>query len=167
MDIEKEQCNRMDIQEEPEPNWNNPMAASHVGYQLQLLDRMFRKRMIKSMKEDEYDGVTIWGNWVLEYLDLKGDEVTCQKDIEQNFHTGKSTIAGIMKTLEKNGLIVRKAVEGDARLKQICITERGTRYVQNIKQKREDMEKLVTKGLSEKDMEDFFRIIKKMQENLC
>jgi DNA-binding MarR family transcriptional regulator len=72
-----------------------------------------------------------------------------------------------MKNLEHNGLIVRKAVEGDARLKQVCLTSEGEAYIEKMKQGREEVEKKVTKGLSPENMKCFFDIVKQMQSNLA
>jgi len=160
MDMEGEFCKGI------EKPWKNPVDEQHVGYQLKMLDRMFCKEMVKQFREDEYDGITILGGWILEYLAFQKEEATYQKDIERRFQTGKSTIAGTMKVLEKNGLIVRKSVKGDARLKQVCLTKSGKQYIEKMRQRRDEMENRVAKGLSQEELDMFFRIVKKMQENL-
>ncbi|MDE6434708.1 MAG: hypothetical protein K2L07_10840 [Lachnospiraceae bacterium] len=149
-----------------EKPWKNPVDDRHVGYQLKMLDQIFCKEMVKLFREDGYDGVTMLGGWILEYLAFQEEEVIYQKDIERNFKVGKSTIAGIMKVLEKNDLIVRKSVKGDARLKQVCLTKKGEQYIEQMRQRRNAMEERVTKGLSQKELDLFFQIVKKMRENL-
>ena len=150
-----------------EKPWENPLDENHVGYQLKMLDRMFCKQMVRLIKEEEYEGSTMLSSWIMEYLAFREDEVTYQKDIEKMFHTGKSTIAGAMKSLEKNGFIVRNAVKGDARLKQVCLTKAGEAYIQRIKQRKDQIEQRVTKGLSQEELKKFLDIIKRMQANLA
>ena len=150
-----------------EKPWENPLDENHVGYQLKMLDRMFCKQMMKLIREEEYEGITMLSGWIMEYLAFREHEVTYQKDIEKTFRTGKSTIAGAMKLLEKYGFIVRNAVKGDARLKQVCLTNAGEAYIQRIKQRKIQMEQRVTKGLSRQEITDFLNIVKKMQANLA
>lgn len=149
-----------------EKPWKNPVDDGNVGYQLKMLDQIFCKEMVKLFREDGYDGITMLGGWILEYLVFQEEEVIYQKDIERSFKIGKSTIAGVMKALEKNDLIVRKSVKGDARLKQVCLTEKGGQYIERMCQRRAIIEKRVTKGLSQKELDMFFQIVKKMRENL-
>jgi DNA-binding MarR family transcriptional regulator len=165
MDVDKIPMD--EIEKQLDDTWENPVDDRHVGYQLKILDRMFCKQMVRMIKDSGYDGVTMWGCWILEFLALQDNEETYQKDIERKFQTGKSTIAGVMKNLEHNGLIVRKAVEGDARLKQVCLTSEGEAYIEKMKQGREEVEKKVTKGLSPENMKCFFDIVKQMQSNLA
>lgn len=160
--IEKE-----DLEVDFEKPWKNPLEENYVGYQLKMLDRMFCKQMLKLIREEEQEGVTMLSSWIMEYLAFREDEVTYQKDIEKMFHTGKSTIAGAMKSLEKNGFIVRNAVKGDARLKQVSLTKTGEAYIQRIKQGKDQIEQRVTKGLSQEELKKFLDIIKRMQANLA
>lgn len=155
-----------DFCKEFEKPWKNPVDEHHVGYQLKMLDRMFCKEMVKLFREDQYDGITMLGGWILEYLAFQEEEAIYQKDIERKFKTGKSTIAGTMKVLEKNDLIVRKSVKGDARLKQVCLTKKGEQYIERMCQRRDEMENRVSEGLSKEELNMFFQIVKKMQENL-
>ena len=48
-----------------------------------------------------------------------------QKDIESEFNLRPSTATGILKLMEKNGVIRRESTPYDARLKRIVITEKG------------------------------------------
>ena len=155
-----------EFEKEFDEPWEDTEEVKYVGYQLKMLDRMFCKQMVRLIRESKY-GVTMLGGWILEYLYYKGEEPTYQKDIERKFRTGKSTIAGMMKTLEKNGLIVRKSVEGDARLKQLCLTKAGQEYILTVKRGREQIENRVKNGLSEEELALFFDIVIRMQKNLA
>ena len=46
-----------------------------------------------------------------------------QRDIEESFNIRRSTVTGMLKTMEQNGLITRCGVSGDARLKKIMLTK--------------------------------------------
>ena len=104
--------------------------------------------------------------WIISYLvDNEGKDIF-QKDIEKNFKIGKSSIAGTLKMMEEKNFIIRQPVKGDARLKRVCLTDKGREYARKMEQGKDEMEKKVCKGLTEDEIELFFRIVKKMQDNL-
>lgn len=59
----------------------------------------------------------------LEYLANNSNNNIFQKDIEKQFNIGKSSVAGTLKVTEEMGVIVRQSVEGDARLKRVCLAD--------------------------------------------
>ncbi|MDO5154973.1 MAG: MarR family winged helix-turn-helix transcriptional regulator [Eubacteriales bacterium] len=158
-------CEPMDI--DFEKLWNNPMEERYVGYQIKMMDRTICKRVVKQFQDHCYEGMTRLSNWILEYLENQEPEITYQKDIERVFGIGKSTIAGSMKVLEKNGLIERKSVEGDARLKQICLTKDGKAFIEKIKQSKREFESQLTRDLSPDEIDMFFDILQKMRKNIA
>lgn len=162
--MEEEQCCGLDI--EFERPWKNPMEEKYIGYQIRMLDRMIGKRVMKRISETKIDGMTRLADWILEYLVTHEQDNIYQKDIERLFEIGKSTIAGSMKVLEKNGLIERKAVEGDARLKQICCTSNGKAHIQMIKESKQEFERQLVKGIPQDELNLFLATLQKMQNNM-
>ena len=47
-----------------------------------------------------------------------------QEDIEAHFDLKGATVTNMLKSLEKNGFIIRTPMENDARLKRITLTEK-------------------------------------------
>ena len=140
--------------------------VKRVGFQLKSLDLMFRRHMESNIRKNGFEGMSVINVWILDYLSCNEDKNIFQKDIEKRFNIGKSSIAGTLKVMEEKGVIVRMPVEGDARLKRVCLTEKGKEYASKMDEGRDEMEHKVSEGISEDDMEHFFRIIHKMQENL-
>lgn len=89
-----------------------------------------------------------------------------QRDIEEVFNLRRSSATGILQSLEKNGLIIRENVIHDARLKKIIVTDKGNQMKEQVIKDIEELELKIMKNISEKDMEHFLVIIKKMSENL-
>ena len=147
-------------------DYQNPKMENHVGYQLKALDHMFRRHMQAMMRQNGFEDMSLMNGWIIEYLAYNEGKDTFQKDIEKNFKVGKSSIAGTLKMMEEKGYILRQAVEGDARLKRVCLTDKGKTYVHKMELGREYMEKKVCEGLTEEEMSLFFKITRKMQDNL-
>ncbi len=137
-----------------------------VGYQLKVLDRMFKKRMEEGMRKNGYDNLTMMNGWIIGYLIRHEKETVYQKDLEKNFKVGKSSLSGTLKIMEEKGFIERKAVPGNARVKQVVLTKKAKEYHCNMEQDRLRAEAQVTKGLSEQELQNFRDIVKKMQHNL-
>ena len=143
-----------------------PEDSKQVGFQIKVLERMFRKHMENTIRQNGFEGMSLINVWIIEYLARNEDVSIFQKDIEKQFRTGKSSIAGTLKVMEEKGMIIRKPVEGDARLKRVCLTGKGKEYACKMEQGKGYMEQKVCAGISEEDMKHFFTIIQKMQDNL-
>ena len=62
---------------------------------------------------------------IIKYLFFNSDKIIYQKDIEKELGLRGSTASGILNTMEKNNFIIRLKCNGDARKKQIKLTDIG------------------------------------------
>ena len=90
-----------------------------------------------------------------------------QKDIEDEYTLRPSTATELLKKMEQNGLIRREALPGDARRKRIIVTEKALSYKDDVMADITQLEADLTRGISPEDMDTFFRVIKKMLENMA
>ena len=100
------------------------------------------------------------------YVFEHDDREVYQKDLEKAFHLRPSTATGLLKRMEKNGLLRRESCTEDARLKQLIPTQRGRELYSQVHQETERTEALLTNGVAPQDLETFFRVITQMQQNL-
>ena len=82
------------------------------------------------------------------------------------FHVRRSTVTGILKGMEKKGLIQRLSVEEDARLKRIVLTSQAKSLHREVEMAVARMEEIALRGLSEAEIEVFLEILEKMKANL-
>lgn len=101
----------------------------------------------------------------LQFL-LAQTEDIFQKDIEEEYSIRPSTATELLKNMEKSGLIIREPVDYDKRLKKIVLTDKALQYRQQVIEDLSSLEKTLTNGISEADLEIFFRVIEKMMNNL-
>ncbi len=94
----------------------------------------------------------------------KGD--VFQRDLEARFNIRRSTATGILKLMEKNGLIVRETVEYDARLKRLVLTEKAVKLHETIVREIDIIENTMRQGLSQEEFDSFFNTIEKIKKNL-
>lgn len=93
-------------------------------------------------------------------------KISFQRDIEEKFEIRRSTATGIINLMEKNGLIIREKVDYDARLKKLVLTDKAREINKLVEDDISRIEKTITKGIDEADLEIFCRVVNKMKDNL-
>ena len=104
--------------------------------------------------------------FVLAYLYQNRDHAVYQRDLETEFLIRRSTITELLKGMEQKNLIVRIAVAKDARLKQIVLTPQAVALHEAIEQAMRNMEQMVLQDLTQQEIQEFYRILGKVKQNL-
>lgn len=137
------------------------LTRSAARYVSKLSNKLRRKLdMLSSRKE--FSGSQ---GRTLHFL-LAQTEDVFQKDIEEEYSIRPSTATELLKQMEQNGLIIRKPVDYDNRLKKIVLTDKALLYRQQVIEDLTALEKTLTQDISETDLEIFFKVIEKMMDNL-
>lgn len=68
--------------------------------------------------------------------------------------------------MEQNGLIYCEAAENDARQKKIIVSEKALQYKDIVMADILNLEKELTQGISENDLDVFFSVVEKMLDNI-
>lgn len=97
---------------------------------------------------------------------LSQPEELFQKDIEEEFGLRPSTATELLKKMEQNGLIRRETSGYDGRRKRIIASSKAVQYKDQVMEGLEQLEEDLTRGISEEDMDTFYRVIDKMLENV-
>lgn len=112
-------------------------------------------------------GVTHMHGWMIGYLyDKSREHDIFQRDIENDFNIRRSTVTGMLKLMEKNGMITRTSVPYDARLKKIELTPCAIQMHEQIRKNLEIIEKQLRKNLSDEEIEQFLATANKIRENI-
>lgn len=141
------------------------MEIRDVGREIKRLDNEIHS-VISAYRSESGDDLTMMQCWIIGFLYSRQGEETFQKDIEAQFSIARSTATGILQLMEKKGYIVRQSVEKDARLKKLVLTEKGQKQQENTILNIQKMESKLKEGISEEDLDTFFRIIQKMRHNI-
>lgn len=103
---------------------------------------------------------------IIKYLiDHEGEDIY-QKHFERMLNVRKSTISGILDTMEKNKIINRVSSPRDGREKLIKLSNDSLKRQSNLLKILENTEKLLTEDIEEKDLKTFFSVLDKMKENI-
>ncbi len=140
--------------------------CKHVGYHLRRLDNLLMRNTMAQARSMNLDEVTVMHGWILSYLYENQERDIYQKDIETQFGINRSTVTNIVKLMEKKGLINRESVPRDARLKKLVLTEKGIWAKKVSYEAVQATEKQIVLGISEEELNYFFKLIEKMRKNL-
>lgn len=137
-----------------------------VGFEIRKLHCMTSKALENNVKAAGIDEGTLMHGWILRYLYENREREVFQKDIEKFFLIGRSTVTGIIQTMERNGYIVRESVTSDARLKKVLLTQKGIENHQLIEETIDQTERELLQGIQPEELEVFMSVACKMRENL-
>ncbi len=124
------------------------------------------KRSIEAQRPDEFEKATGYHGWAVKYFADNIDKNIYQRDFEERFSIRRSTATKILQLMEKNGLIERKSVESDARLKKIILTKKGLDIHKAALLNLENFEGKLINGISNEELSAFFETIDKIKKNL-
>lgn len=140
------------------------MEKPDIGLKIHILSRQIKRKMDKLLYKYNITGVQ---SAILGYIYRKSKNgLVYSRDIEKEFDMRRATSAGILRLLEKQGMIVRTTENKDARLKSITLTEKALTFQKEVEKAIKENEMKLKEGLSKEDLENFSRIITQMSNNI-
>ena len=143
-------------------------SNDRIGAEIGMLHNLLRRQMA-CMIEKSTDSANVTGMqaMIVHHLILREKEGDLfQKDIESAFQMRRSTATGILQLMEQHGLLRREPVPQDGRLKRLVLTDKALALDARIKKKFRDTETLMRAGISEEDMDAWFRVCGRIRANL-
>lgn len=137
------------------------LTKSAARYVSKLSNKLRRKLDMFSSRK-EFSGSQ---GRTLHFLLAQTDDVF-QKDIEEEYSIRPSTATELLKQMEKSGLITRKPVNYDNRLKKIVLTDKALIYKNQVINDLTALEETLIKDIPEEKVKVFFEVIEKMMDNL-
>lgn len=137
-----------------------------IGREVKTLSNMIKRRIDNSSVFAQNEEITGMHGWIVGYLYRHRDQDIYQRDIEAEFSIRRSTATGMLQLMEKNDLITREAVDYDARLKKLVLTEKAIILHQEIIKVLNQLEEQLSEGLSKQEIDMFFAIIHRMKMNI-
>ena len=137
-----------------------------IGFEIRRLDHMLAISLQAQVKAAGLDEVTLMHGWIIRYLYANRDKDIFQKDMEQHFSIGRSTVTNIIQLMEKKGFVMRESVEHDARLKKVVLTAKGIQSHELLEKLIENLDMSLVEGITEDELSVFYSVIRKLAENL-
>jgi DNA-binding MarR family transcriptional regulator len=141
------------------------MDCKEIAKEVKTLANLLKRRLDASISKVSSDNITGVQVLILSFINDAETDVY-QKDIEKQFDIRRSTVTNILHGMEKQELIIRVSVNNDARLKKIILTSKAKDILNNLNDEVTKTQKLLIKDIPEEELETYFKVIKKMKENL-
>lgn len=133
---------------------------------MKTIHNLLKRDFQSSIVNDKYPDMTSMQRWVIGFLYKHKDEDIFQRDLEEEFSVRRSTATGILQLMEKNQLVIRQPVSHDARLKKLVLTPKAIEIQKMIIEELIENEQKLRKGISQKDLDVFFKVVKQIKKNL-
>ncbi len=136
-----------------------------IGFELHRSSRLVKRYMDSDASKVYVEKMTGTHGWAVGYFYRNRDKDIFQKDFEKEFDIRRSSASTILSLMEKNGLITRESVPYDARLKKITLTQKAIEVHQVVVDAFDRMEREIGEGISDEELEIFFRVLDKINSN--
>lgn len=141
------------------------MREKRVGPEIRCLGNLIKREHDASAVKAQLDRLTGLHGWVIGFL-ARAEGPVFQRDLEKRFSIRRSTVSNIVSLMEKNGFLTREAYEGDARLKQLVLTERAWEIHRIAEADMKRINDRITEGISKEELDMFYSTLQKMKDNL-
>lgn len=139
------------------------MKERKILFEIKMLDNMIDRKICGSV---EKNNLTHTQARVLKFLYDNQDRKVYQTTLEKEVDVRRSTISGVLDTMEKNNLIIRKNSSDDARKKEIALTLVSLNKHKEIAQKIANFERDLLRGITKEEVDTFIEVIDKLKRNL-
>ena len=99
---------------------------------------------------------------ILKFLLINSHEPVRQVDIEHYFSMTNPTVTGLVKILERKGLIERRTNPEDSRSKLLCPSEKAVEMKELLYRLGDELEETLTGVLTENEKKELMTLLKKL-----
>lgn len=138
----------------------------YIGVEIGRTSNLLKRNVSNTNIKKQLEEATGKNGWIIAFLAEHQNQDVFQKDIEKIFSIRRSTVSNILKLMEKKGYIRREPVENDARLKRLVLTRQAMDIYNLLMEQLNEKEQMLRKNISDEELETFFRILTKIQNNI-
>ena len=137
-----------------------------IGPEIHCTDLKLSRNLSAHVRKAGIDEVTMMHGWIIRYLYENRDRDIFQKDIEQQFSVGRSTVTNLIQLMEKKGFVKRESVKQDARLKKVILTDKGADSQEAFEDVVEHIEEELSEGIPVEELHIFYKVLDQINQNV-
>lgn len=137
-----------------------------IGLEIKKVNNLIIRYLIEKTKEITNIPLTPVQIMIIRFLNNSVNKNIYQKDIEDFVQMRKSTISGVLDTMEKNNIISRINSKNDLRSKRIILTDFGKELSIKLKIQKEEFDNLLKNNINDEELNIFYNVIDKIILNL-
>jgi DNA-binding MarR family transcriptional regulator len=137
-----------------------------IAHDIRTLDNLVMRNFFIRMRATGLDEMTVMHGWILAFLYRYRDQDIFQRDVEAAFSIGRSTVTNIIQRMEGKGLIVRRSVGRDARLKKLELTPLGEQVHLCMDPIAREVDQQLVRSIPQKELDAFRGTLSKLRANV-
>lgn len=137
----------------------------HIGSEIRCLANKIRREIEGLAAIQKLDELSSTNGYIIVYISQSNPPVY-QRDLERAFGITRSTASRVISLMEKKGLIERRSVANDARLKEIALTSKAVELSENVRLELSSFERKLMHDFTPKETEQLLSYLKRMEKNL-
>lgn len=137
-----------------------------IAFLLRMIHNQIKTVICKSGPKFDAAPLSQLQGGIMGYLYHHVEQPVYQRDIEKEFRISRATATNTLQVMEKNGLIVRKSLDKDARLKRILMTEEAAANHARVEEHMKMMDERMLRGLSGNEVSELSRYLGVIMTNL-
>ncbi len=137
-----------------------------IGHELAYTNNLIARRIARGGNNKYAMNISPIQVRIVKYLVKQNNKAILQKDMEYIFNIRRSTVSGVIKTMEKNNIIIRENVKDDNKSKEIKLTDEVYKRANDLVKELKDLDLELLKDVNKEDLEVFMRVLKNIQDNL-
>ena len=99
-------------------------------------------------------------------LEENGGSMT-QRALEECLDISKSTLSGVLKTMEKRGFVEKAVSDSDRRVMEVSLSPRGREIYSEAMRRMEDLDRTVFAGLDEEELRVMAKALTVIRRNIA
>ena len=136
-----------------------------ISFELRSINNQIRRRInaLPIMQDNDIKGV--YGH-VIGFLNENKHRDIYQKDIEEQLCVRRSSVSSLLNQMETMGLIERRSVDVDGRLKKLILTQKAIEINDSIIREFQRLEVGLKEGMSDEEINTLFKLLDKVKANV-
>ena len=137
-----------------------------IGHELAYTNNLIARKIARGGNNKYAMNISPIQVRIVKYLVKQNNKAILQKDMEYIFNIRRSTVSGVIKTMEKNNIIIRENVKDDNKSKEIKLTDDVYKRANDLVKELKELDLELLKDVDKDDLEVFMRVLKNIQNNL-
>lgn len=137
-----------------------------IGYYIMNTNKLMGRYVIKNFEKKSKYRISPMQVMIMKYLLKNQNKKIFQQDICDTFNLRRSTVSGILTTMEKNAIIIRKVAREDPRKNEIKLTKMFVNNTKEVSAELMDLESILEQDFTLEEKTELIRLLKKLEGNL-
>lgn len=137
-----------------------------ISFELRFITNQIKRRINSAPALQNNDIKGIYGH-VIGFLSENSNRDIYQRDIEEHLSIRRSSVTNLLNQMEKSGLIERRSVDGDGRLKKVVLTQKSVDIHESVDRELGRIEIKLREGMSQEELDALFYLLDKVKNNVA